>query len=72
MRAVANVLTFEPDKAYLRGLIANQLGLTLLCTGYVREAHERFEAMQDSIHGGEPSPSSGRPDEHGRDQPGPA
>ena len=31
--------------------------LTTLGTGYVREAHERFEAMQEQIHGGEAPPS---------------
>ncbi|PGH51564.1 hypothetical protein [Streptomyces sp. Ru87] len=52
-----NVLTFEPNKAYLRELIDTQLDLTTLGTGYVREAHERFEAMQESLHGGQPAPS---------------
>ncbi|WP_262706345.1 MULTISPECIES: hypothetical protein [Streptomyces] len=52
-----NVLTFEPNKGYLRELIAGQLDLTTLGTGYVREAHERFEAMQNSLNGGEPVPS---------------
>jgi hypothetical protein len=52
-----NVLTFEPNKGYLRELIATQLDLTTLGTGYVREAHERFEAMQEAIHGGEAPPS---------------
>ncbi|GAA2479948.1 hypothetical protein GCM10010406_15210 [Streptomyces thermolineatus] len=52
-----NVLTFEPNKQYLRELIAEQLDLTTLGAGYVREAHERFERMQQEIHGGEPAPS---------------
>jgi predicted metal-dependent hydrolase len=52
-----NVLAFEPNKGYLRELIATQLDLTTLGTGYVREAHERFEVMQEAIHGGEAPPS---------------
>ncbi|MEV7965947.1 hypothetical protein AB0O34_08175 [Sphaerisporangium sp. NPDC088356] len=50
-------VTFEPNKAYLRELIATQLDLTTLGTGYVREAHERFQRFQERIHGGEPPPS---------------
>ncbi|GAA0461883.1 MULTISPECIES: hypothetical protein [Streptomyces] len=52
-----NVLTFEPNKTYLRELIADQLDLTTLGTGYVREAHERFQAMQEALHGDEAPPS---------------
>jgi predicted metal-dependent hydrolase len=52
-----NVLTFEPNKAYLRELLATQMDLTTLGAGYVREAHERFEKMQEQIHGGEAPPS---------------
>jgi hypothetical protein len=50
-------LTFEPNKAYVRELLATQLDLTTLGAGYVREAHERFERMQEQIHGGEQPPS---------------
>ncbi|WP_214411517.1 hypothetical protein [Sphaerisporangium fuscum] len=50
-------VTFEPNKAYLRELIATQLDLTTLGTGYVREAHERFQRFQERIHGGETPPS---------------
>jgi len=50
-------LTFEPNKAYLRELLATQIDLTTLGAGYVREAHERFVAMQENIHGGEAPPS---------------
>ncbi len=52
-----NVVTFEPNKAYLRELLATQMDLTTLGAGYVREAHERFEEMQAQIHGGEAPPS---------------
>ncbi|ONK11057.1 hypothetical protein [Streptomyces sp. MP131-18] len=52
-----NVLTFEPNKQYLRELIADQLDLTTLGTGYVREAHERFERMQQQLNGDGPAPS---------------
>ncbi|MFK8846566.1 hypothetical protein [Streptomyces sp. Ac-502] len=52
-----NVLTFEPNKGYLRELIAEQLDLTTLGAGYVREAHERFEAMQEALNGGGTTPS---------------
>ncbi|NRQ36250.1 hypothetical protein HII36_31110 [Nonomuraea sp. NN258] len=50
-------VTFEPNKAYLRELIATQIDWTTLGTGYVREAHERFERMQARIMGGEKPPS---------------
>ncbi|MFE0876078.1 hypothetical protein ACFW4X_14635 [Streptomyces smyrnaeus] len=52
-----NVLTFEPNKNYLRELIADQLDLTTLGTGYVREAHERFEQMQQALQGETSAPS---------------
>ncbi|CAM5558940.1 Ferritin-like domain-containing protein OS=Streptomyces rimosus subsp. rimosus (strain ATCC/ DSM 40260 / JCM 4667 / NRRL 2234) OX=1265868 GN=SRIM_013135 PE=4 SV=1 [Streptomyces rimosus subsp. rimosus] len=55
--ALPNVLTFEPNKGYLRQLIADQLDLTTLGAGYVREAHERFEAMQEALNGGATPPS---------------
>jgi hypothetical protein len=52
-----NVLTFEPNKSYVRQVIADQLDLTTLGTGYVREAHERFEEMQAAVNGDGLSPS---------------
>ena len=52
-----NALTFEPNKDYLRELLATQIDLTTLGAGYVREAHERFERMQQQIHGDEEPPS---------------
>lgn len=50
-------LMFEPNKAYLRHLLDTQIDLTTLGTGYVREAHERFERMQEALMGGELPPS---------------
>jgi hypothetical protein len=50
-------LTFEPNKEYLRHLLATQIDLTTLGAGYVREAHERFEWMQQQLHAGEKPPS---------------
>jgi hypothetical protein len=64
---VPNVLKFESNKAFLRQLIADQLDLTTLGAGYVREAHERFEWMQQQIHAGEKPPSEQVIDQH-RDQ----
>jgi hypothetical protein len=57
-------VTFEPNKEYLRNLLATQVDLTTLGTGYVREAHERFQRMQEQIHGGEKPPSERVVDEH--------
>lgn len=48
---------FEPNKELLRHLLATQIDLTTLGAGYVREAHERFERMQEQLHGGEAPPS---------------
>ncbi|GAA0248037.1 hypothetical protein GCM10010492_54730 [Saccharothrix mutabilis subsp. mutabilis] len=50
-------VTFEPNKQYLRELLDTQIDLTTLGTGYVQDAHERFEALQDAIMGGEKPPS---------------
>jgi len=50
-------LTFEPNKAFLRELLATQMDLTTLGAGYVREQHERFQRMQEHIHGGEKPPT---------------
>jgi hypothetical protein len=52
-----NVLTFEENKQFVRGLLDTQMDLTTLGTGYVRDAHERFQKMQEQIHGGEEPPS---------------
>ncbi|MFF0861072.1 hypothetical protein ACFYUV_04920 [Nonomuraea sp. NPDC003560] len=50
-------VTFEPNKAYLRELLATQIDCTTLGTGYVQEAHERFTRMQEAVLGGEKPPS---------------
>lgn len=50
-------VTFEPNKEYLRHLLATQIDLTTLGEGYVRDAHERFEKLQAQIHGGDQPPS---------------
>ncbi|MBL1065837.1 hypothetical protein [Streptomyces sp. 7-21] len=50
---------FEPNKGYIRELLDTQIDLTTLGAGYVREAHERFEAMQERLQGEEP-PASDR------------
>jgi hypothetical protein len=57
-------LRFEPNKELVRHLLATQIDLTTLGAGYVREAHERFERMQQQIHGGEAPPSERVIDEH--------
>lgn len=57
-------VTFEPNKEYLRELIADSLDVTTLGVGYVREAHERFERMQQRLNGAEPPPSDRVIDEH--------
>jgi hypothetical protein len=50
-------VTFEPNKAYLRELLDTQIDLTTLGAGYVQDAHERFEKMQDALMAGGPPPS---------------
>ena len=50
-------LTFEPNKAFLRELLATQMDLTTLGAGYVRYQHERFQRMQEQIHGGDKAPT---------------
>ncbi|MEZ7130982.1 hypothetical protein ACBR40_37095 [Nonomuraea sp. AD125B] len=42
-------VTFEPNKAYLRQLLAAQAGWTTLGTGYAPGPHERFEQRQDAV-----------------------
>jgi hypothetical protein len=56
-RELPQALTFEPNKAFLRELLATQMDLTTLGAGYVREQHERFQRMQEQIHGGEKPPT---------------
>ncbi|MFF4772932.1 hypothetical protein [Microtetraspora fusca] len=50
-------VTFEPNKEYIREILSTQIDYTTLGTGYVQEAHERFQRMQEKILGGERSPS---------------
>ena len=56
-RELPEPLLFEPNRDFIRHLLATQLDLTTLGAGYVREAHERFEKMQQQIHGGAEPPS---------------
>lgn len=42
-------LTMEPNKEYVRGVLAEQIDLTFLGTEPVTETHKRFEAYQDAI-----------------------
>jgi hypothetical protein len=57
-------VTFEPNKEYVRELLATQVDLTTLGAGYVRDAHERFEKMQEQVNGGEKPPSERVIDQH--------
>lgn len=57
-------VTFEPNKQFVRDLLANQVDLTKLGTGYVWEAHERFERMQQQLMGGRPPASEEVVKEH--------
>jgi hypothetical protein len=43
-------VTFEPNKQLIRELLATQIDWTTLGTGYVQEAHQRFEEYQDKIN----------------------
>jgi hypothetical protein len=55
---------FEPNKEYLRHLLDTQIDLTTLGAGYVSEAHERFEQLQDKVMAGEVPPSEWVVDHH--------
>jgi hypothetical protein len=57
-------VTFEPNKEYLRHLLDTQIDLTTLGAGYVSEAHERFERLQDKVMAGEVPPSEWVVDQH--------
>ncbi|RJL24773.1 hypothetical protein [Bailinhaonella thermotolerans] len=48
--AMPKPVTFEPNKGYIRELLATQIDLTTLGAGYVREAHERFQRYQEGIN----------------------
>jgi hypothetical protein len=62
--ALPEPIRFEPNKEFLRNLLATQIDLTTLGTGYVREAHERFQQMQKQLHTPEGPPSERVIDEH--------
>ncbi|HLL68316.1 MAG TPA: hypothetical protein VK453_21755 [Micromonosporaceae bacterium] len=55
---------FEPNKEYLRHLLATQIDITTLGAGFVQEAHERFEWMQEQLNAAERPPSERVIDEH--------
>jgi hypothetical protein len=57
-------VTFEPNKEFVRGLLATQIDLTTLGAGYVRDAHERFERMQQELNGDGKPPSERVIDQH--------
>jgi hypothetical protein len=44
-----NVLMFEPNKEYIRGVLAEKIDVTTLGTGYVMEMHERFMWMLEQL-----------------------
>jgi hypothetical protein len=54
---------FEPNKAYVREVLANQIDLTSLGTGYVMDAHRRFQDNLAKVNAGG-SPSEQVIDEH--------
>jgi hypothetical protein len=59
-----NVLTFEPNKTYVRELLDTQIDLTTLGSGYVREAHERFEETQQQLNDSDRPPSERVMEQH--------
>lgn len=62
--ALPEPVTFEPNKEFVRSLLATQLDLTTLGAGYVREQHERFQQLQQQIHAGQKPPSERVVDMH--------
>ncbi len=59
-------VTFEPNKAYLRGLLAAQAGWTTQDTGYAPGPHERLEQRRDAVMDGEKPASEQVIDENRR------
>lgn len=53
---IPNVLMFEPNKEYIRGVLAEKIDVTTLGTGYVMEMHERFTWMLEQL--GKDTPTS--------------
>jgi hypothetical protein len=46
-----NPVLFEPNKEYVRTVLAEQEDLNALGQGYVRDAHKRYQGYQDAVHG---------------------
>jgi hypothetical protein len=51
------LVRFEPNKEYVRTVLAEQEDLNALGQGYVRDAHKRYQGYQDAVHGEGPVPS---------------
>ena len=49
-----NPVRFEPNKEYVRTVLAEQEDLNALGQGYVRDAHKRYQGYQDAVHGDGP------------------
>jgi hypothetical protein len=49
-----NPVLFEPNKEYVRTVLAEQEDLNALGQGFVRDAHKRYQGYQDAIHGDGP------------------
>jgi hypothetical protein len=52
-----NPVLFEPNKEYVRTVLAEQEDLNALGQGFVRDAHKRYQGYQDAIHADGPVPS---------------
>jgi hypothetical protein len=55
--ALPDPITFQPNKDYIRNVLAEQCDWTMLGTEPVTEAHERFESYQNAVHGKDAPPS---------------
>ncbi|MEX5633134.1 hypothetical protein [Parafrankia sp. FMc2] len=54
--ALPEPVRFEPNKEYVRDILADQVDLTSLGTGYVMDSHRRFQERQAKVNaGGVPS-----------------
>ncbi|MEV5413754.1 hypothetical protein AB0K60_33620 [Thermopolyspora sp. NPDC052614] len=62
-------VTFEPNRQYLRELLTNEIDVTTIGTGYVKDMHERFERWQQMLQG-EEKPASERVIEENRHKSG--
>jgi hypothetical protein len=63
-RELPRPVRFEPNKVFIRNLLDTQIDITTLGAGYVREAHERFQAMQQRVNGDGLVPSEQVIDDH--------